>query len=396
MKTATFNPLDLEYQVNPFPFYEQLREESVVWVEPLNAYFVGRYDDIYDIVRKPEIFSHRRFEELSKGEFNPVPDARSLLSSDPPGHTHMRKLAATGFKPSRLKQLEGFVAELSQSYLDGCIANGQPFDFQGDFADRIPIDMISKLLGADKTRHEDFKRWANEILSAGQRASMNVQQLARIQESVDGARDYFTALIAEKRDARGDDILSAFLDAEVDGDVLTEREILGLAILLLIGGVESTAHLIGNTMFALWKFPEQYELAKSNPDLIPNMIEESLRFDSPVQTGFLTTNIDVEIGGMVIPAESAVVAVWGAANHDPEKFPDPGKFDITRDTRGHMAFGQGPHFCLGSGLARLEAKTVFNQLFERVPNLRPAMPLEQVQQIPSYWVRGLIELTAAY
>jgi cytochrome P450 len=395
MLTATFDPLHLDYQVTPWPYYEQLREQPVVWVESLGAYFVGRYDDIYDIVRKPELYSHRRFEELSKGEFNPVPDARSLLSSDPPQHTQMRKLAAVGFKPSRLKALDGFISGLTTSYLDSCTASGKPFDFQADFADRIPIDVISKLLGADNRKHEAFKRWAHQILSAGQRASMNAGQLAEIQRSVDEARDYFSALIEQKRGDRGDDIISAFLDAEDDGETLTAREILGLCILLLIGGVESTAHLIGNAMFALWNNPEQLELVRNNSALIPNLIEETLRYDSPVQTAFLTTNEDVQLGDQVIPAESAVVAVWGSANRDPEKFPDPDTFDITRDNRGHMAFGQGPHFCLGAGLARLDAKIVLTQVLDRLPTIRPAYT-ETPKQIPSYWIRGLVELPAAY
>jgi cytochrome P450 len=396
MRTATFNPLDLAYQINPFPHYATLREEPVEWVEQVGAYWVGRYDGVYDMVRKPQVFSHRRFEEISKGEFNPVPGVRSLLSSDPPDHTHMRTLASVGFKPGRLKTLEEFVADLARSYLDQCTKEGNSFDFQVDFADRIPIDVISHLLGADNRRHEDFKRWAHQILAASQRASMNAEQLAEIQRAVDEAREYFTALIARKRRDPGDDLLSAFLDAEVGGDQLTDKEVLGLAILLLIGGVESTAHLIGNAMYQLWDHPDQLEQVRSDHSLIPGLIEETLRFDPPVLTGFLTTNVDVEIGGELIPAESSVVAVWGSANRDPDRFPDPDTFDIRRDNRGHMSFGQGPHFCLGAGLARLEARTVLTQVFERIPDIRPLVPGQAVTQIPSYWTRGLESLPAAF
>jgi cytochrome P450 len=396
MKTATFNPLDLSFQVDPFPYYKELRAQPVQWVDQLGAYWVGRYDDIYNMVRRPEVFSHRRFEEISKGEFNPVPGVRSLLSSDPPDHTHMRKLASVGFKPSRLKALESFVADLATSYLDQCTKEKNTFDFQVDFADRIPIDVISHLLGADNRRHEDFKRWAHQILAASQRSSMNATQLAEIQRAVTEAREYFTELIALKRRSPADDILSTFLDADVDGDTLTEKEVLGLSILLLIGGVESTAHLIGNAMYQLWNHPDQLELVRNDHGLIPALIEETLRFDPPVLTGFLTTNVDVEIGSEHIPAESSVVAVWGSANRDPSKFTDPDVFDIRRDNRGHMSFGQGPHFCLGAGLARLEAKTVLTQVFQRIPDVRPLVPKQAVEQIPSYWVRGLESLPAVF
>jgi cytochrome P450 len=162
-----------------------------------------------------------------------------------------------------------------------------------------------------------------------------------------------------------------------------------------VGGDETTAHLLTNTMVCLWRNPEQFELVKNDPSLIPNLVEESLRFESPVQTGFLTTTRDVDLGGVEIEEGAAVIAVWGSANRDPDAFPDPDRFDVTRNARGHMAFGHGAHFCLGAALARLEAQIILPRLFERYPDLRPLDSDDELDWIPSYWLRGLISLRVA-
>jgi cytochrome P450 family 109 len=385
-----FDPLAESHLRDPYPAYERLREQPAVWVESLGAWFVGRHKDIMDCVRDPVTFSNRDFERVSKGEFTPVPEATSLLSTDPPDHTRLRRLASVGFRPSRTRALEPDILAYTDRRLDECLAQGDEFDFQQDFADPIPVDVISRLIGADPERGTDFKRWTSDILSAGMRSTMNAEQLAQIRRSVDEAREYFGELIEERRAERGNDIISAFLDAEDDGgDVLTTGEILGLSILLLIGGDETTAHLLGNTLVLLWNNPEQLALIREKPDLMSNLIEESLRYEAPVQTGFLTTTRDVDIDGVEIPADSHLIVVWGSANRDPAAFRDPDAFDITRDTQSHMAFGFGPHSCLGATLARTEARVILPRLLERMPNLQPADPHSPLDWIPSYWIRGL-------
>jgi cytochrome P450 len=390
--TKTYNPLDPASMRDPYASYEILRESPAVWVESLNAWFVGGHERILEMVRDPATYSNKRFEQLSKGEFTPVPEAKSLLSSDPPEHTRLRRLASAGFRPSRVKALEPMIRKLAEERIDACLAQGRMFDFQKSFADPIPVDVISFLIGADPRRGEDFKRWTSDILSAGMRSTMTPEQLAQIRRSVDEARDYFGELIEERRADRGNDMISAFLDAEEDGDVLTTGEILGLSILLLIGGDETTAHLLGNTLVLLSRHPEQMELVQHNPDLIPSLIEESLRYEAPVQTGFLTPTRDVDLGGVKVTADSSIIVVWGSANRDPAVFDDPGRFDVTRDAQSHMSFGFGPHFCLGAALARVEANVILRTVFERLPDLRPLHPDAPLDWIASYWIRGLVSL----
>lgn len=390
--TTQLRPLKWEYQRDPYPHYERLRESPAVWVPELNAWFVGRHADVLRMEKTPEIFSHARFEELSRGEFRPVPGAASILSSDPPEHGRLRQLARQAFLPAKVRSFKDAVARRTQAALDSCSEAGPVFDVQALFANRIPVEMICEILGADDSYSGDFKRWTADILSAGMRATMGPAELGQIRASVDSAEAYFKDLIERKRQARGSDMISTLLAVEEDGERLTTDELRLLAIQLLVGGDETTAHLLTNTLVCLWRNPDQFELVKNDHSLIPNLIEESLRCESPVQTGFLTTTRDVDLDGVEIEAGAAVIAVWGSANRDPDVFPDPDRFDVTRDTRGHMAFGHGAHFCLGAALARLEAHTILPLLFERFPDIAPANPDDEFNWIPSYWLRGLTSL----
>lgn len=390
--TAELKPLEWEYQRNPYPHYERLRESPAVWVPDLNAWFVGRHADVLMMEKTPEIFSHARFEEISRGEFRPVPGAASILSSDPPDHTRLRQLARQAFLPAKVRSFEDAIRTRTIAALDSCSAAGESFDLQDLFANRIPIEIICEILGADDSRSSDFKRWTADILSAGMRATMGPSELAQIRHSVDSAEEYFLELIEQKRQDRGADMISTLLAVEEGGERLTTDELRLLAIQLLVGGDETTAHLITNTLVCLWRNPDQLELVKSDPSLIPNLVEEALRYESPVQTGFLTTTQDVDLGGVEIESGAAVIAVWGSANRDPEAFVEPDRFDVTRNARAHLAFGHGAHFCLGAALARLEAAVILPLLLERFPNLSPVHSDDELDWIPSYWLRGLISL----
>jgi cytochrome P450 len=384
---VTFDPLDPGYQLNPYPHYLALRERPAVWVEQLGAWFVGRHRDVLAMVSNPTVFSNSKFNEISKGEFNYAPDAAQLVATDPPEHTRLRRLAGQAFRPPRIKALERTIAAVTRHYLDPLVTAGERFDFAGDLADRVPIHVISEMLGVAPSMGRTFKTWTADILSASNRSRMTTDELAQIRASVEQARAFFLDQIEHRRTNPAEDVISAFLQAQEDDDALTNEEILGLSILLLIGGDETTAHLLGNAMVALWDHPDQLELVQQDPTLIPAAIEEALRYDAPVQTVFLTTTQNVTIDGVEIPKDAAVIGVWGSANRDPEYVSDPDRFDLTRGNVGHLAFGHGPHFCLGAVLARAQARIVLEQVFERMPKLarRPDAPVEW---IPSFWVRG--------
>lgn len=393
--TLTLKPLQWDYQRDPYPHYQRLREHPAVWVPELNAWFAGRHADVLRMEKSPETFSHERFEEISRGEYRPMPGVASILSSDPPVHTRLRQLARQAFLPGKVRAFEEAIRRRTVAALDICEAAGSTFDLQDLLANRIPVEIICEILGADDSRAGDFKTWTADILSAGMRASMSAGELAKIRSSVDAAEAYFRELIEQKREHRGPDMISTLLAVEEDGNRLTTEELRLLAIQLLVGGDETTAHLITNTLVCLWRNPEQYELVRNDMALIPNLIEESLRFEAPVQTGFLTTTRDVDLDGVQIVAGAAVIAVWGSANRDPEVFPDPDRFDVTRNARAHMAFGHGAHFCLGAALARMEAQVILPLLFERFPEMVPARPDDDFDWLHSYWLRGLRSLPVA-
>lgn len=388
MATPPFSPLSPEFQRNPYAHYPALRAQPALFVKELNNWWVGRYRDVRAITSQPAVFSNAKFHEISLGEFNYAPEAVSLVGSDPPVHTRLRKLAAEGFKPTRLRALADRMRAIVDARLNALEARSdRTFDFQLDFAELIPVEVMSQFLGSDMARADDFRRWTGDILSASNRAAMKPEQLARIRRSVEEARAYFLDLIATRRKNPGDDVISAFIAAQDRGDELSDGEILSLCILLLNGGDETTAHLLGNALVALWNNPEQFELVKAEPKRIPDLVDETLRFDPPVQTVFLWTTCETEVSGTTIPAQSAVIGVWGSANRDEEEFPEPDKFDITREKRSHLSFGYGPHFCLGNMLAKQEAIITLERVLQRMPNIQLATA-GPIDWIASYWIRG--------
>ncbi|MDB5970027.1 MAG: cytochrome [Hydrocarboniphaga sp.] len=387
MTTKTFNPLSADYQQNPYEAYKYLREQRVLFVPELNSWWVGRYEDVRGIANQPGVFSNEKFHEISLGEFDYAPEAESLVASDPPIHTRLRRLVNPAFRPARLLSLAEKIKKIIDSKIDPLVTPGHTFDFQHDFSELIPLDVIALFMNTDLSRVQDFRRWSSTMLSASQRASMTPAQHDNIRLAIRESRAYFLALIAERRKNPGDDVISDFVRAADAGDSLTDEEILSLAILLLNGGNETTAHLLGSVMAVLWDHPEQFEIIKNNPARIPDAIDEVLRYEAPVQTVFLWTMREVEVGGVTIPKDAAVIGCWGSANRDERQFKDPDTFNIDREKRGHMAFGFGPHFCLGNMLGRQEVIASLARVMERMPTLRRATT-GPIEWLPSYWVRG--------
>ena len=225
-------------------------------------------------------------------------------------------------------------------------------------------------------------------MSASNRALMSSAELGQIRHSVDAARAYFSAVITDRRHHPGNDMITAWTEAQERDETLTDEEVLGLSILLLVGGDTTTAHLLSNTMTALFDHPEQYEAVRNDHSLIPALIEEVLRYEAPVQTVFWNTTREVDLGeGVIIPDDAAVIGVWSSANRDPERYDHPDRLNLFRDQQAHLAFGFGPHFCLGAVLARAEAQIVLSSVFERFGHLKRADD-GPVDWAPSYWIRG--------
>jgi cytochrome P450 len=389
-----YNPHLPQVKANLYAHYAYLREHApVYWVESLRAWAVSRYADVVYVLKNPQLFSSSAFFDQLLGEFNPVPEIPWMITSDPPAHTRLRKLANKGFMPGMIRNLAPRVGAIATELIEG-IRGKREFDFVRDFSAAFPVLVIAEMLGIEPERRVDFKRWADDIVSASNRATATEEDRRRIRRSVDDARAYFEATIARRRQAPGDDIISAFVRAEEENQALTPAEVLSLSILLLLGGSETTTNLLGGIIVTLLEQPDDLAKVRSDPSLIPQLVEEGLRFHSPVQALFRHTTQPVEVAGTTIPAKATVMPLLASANRDARKFPDPERFDLTRNADGHVALGHGVHFCLGAPLARLEAKVALEALLRHLPPLKAGEP--RVTWIDSFFVRGPKTLPLAF
>ena len=391
-----YNPHLLEVRANLYTHYAYLREHApVYWVESLQAWAVSRYADVVYVLKNPQVFSSSAFFDQLLGEFNPVPEIPWMITSDPPAHTRLRKLANKGFMPGLVRNLAPRVGAIAMELIES-IRGKREFDFMRDFSAAFPVLVIAEMLGIEPERRVDFKRWADDIISASNRATATEEDRQRIRQSVDDARAYFEATIARRRQAQGDDIISAFVRAEEENQALTAAEVLSLSILLLLGGTETTTNLLGSTMVTFLEQPGELTRVQRDPSLIPQLIEESLRYHSPVQALFRQTTQSVELAGTTIPARATVMPLLASANRDVRKFPDPDpeRFDLTRNADGHVALGHGVHFCLGAPLARLEAKIALEALLQHLPTIRTTA--QPITWVDSFFVRGPKTLPLAF
>ncbi len=395
----SYDPLDPVVKHEPYPYYAQLRKsDPVKWLPSLQAFGVARYDDVDTLLKNGKIFSSSMFWPALLGEFDPVPEVPPMISMDQPGHIHLRKLANKAFVPSRIQKLRDRTSEIANQLIDDIIAkhgNEGEIDWVWDFCALYPVTVIAEVLGVPTERRADFKVWVDDVLSAANRAAYNPAQLAKIQESSDSVRAFFEALYDERTNNLGDDLISSFIQAEVGGERLTRLEVIQMSILLLIGGVETTTNLLGTTLVELKRHPETYARVRADPGLIPGLLEEVLRYNPPVQIIFRHAMEDTELGGVAIPKGSTVMPLLASANRDEAKFADPDTFDIDRKIEVPlMSFGQGPHFCLGNYLTRMEAKSALEAVFRRFEVLDPVS--DEVEWMDSYFARGPHHLKARF
>jgi cytochrome P450 len=387
----TYDPLDPIVKHEPYPFYAKLRrEEPVKWLPSMQAYSVAKYDDVDKLLKDGKLFSSSMFWPALLGEYDPVPEVPPMISMDPPGHMHLRKLANKAFVPSKIKSLVDRTYEVANELIDDIIAkhgNDGTIDWAVDFCALYPVTVIAQVLGVPTARRAEFKVWVDNVLAAANRAAYGPERLAEIQESSDSIRAFFEDLYDERAANLQNDLISDFIQAEIDGEKMTRIEVIQMSILLLIGGVETTTNLLGTTLIELKRHPEVYARVRENPELIPSLIEEVLRYNPPVQIIFRHTMEDTELGGVKIPKGSTVIPLLASANRDESKFVDSEVFDIDRKIEVPlMSFGQGPHFCLGNFLSRMEAKSALEVAFRRFEILEPVS--DEVDWIDSYFARG--------
>jgi cytochrome P450 len=347
---------------NPYPAYDRLRAAAPVHHDPrVDLWVVLDYEGVRQALADPDTFSSRAAPPGGK-PFD------WLIFSDPPRHTKLRGLILRAFTPRVVAGLEPRIRELSRRLLDEAAGRGE-MDLAAEYAVPLPVLVIAEMLGIPAADRDRFKRWSDAILGLADTVAGGPETARSVAEYGAAAAEmapYVADQLARRRAEPRDDLLGRLAGAELDGERLSERDILGFFQLLVLAGSETTTNLIGNAALCLAEHPDQLARLRANPELLPSAIEEVLRYRSPLQTVFRQTRREVEINGQTIPADKLVLLMIGSANRDQRQFPDPGRFDVGRDPNPHVAFGHGIHFCIGAPLARLEGRIALEDLLARV------------------------------
>jgi cytochrome P450 len=384
---------------DPYPYYARLRSaDPVYWADQLGGWVLTRYADVAAVLRSPGASSERTAaarEQLGP-EFRGVYDIRehAMLSADPPRHTRLRLLVNKAFTPRTVEGLAPFIRGFVDRVLAAAKARGR-MDLMAELAVPLPATVIAEMLGVPAEDRDRFKTWSDETTAVLGNLPTNLSPdvLRRGMGAMDELLSYLRGIIDRRRAEPRDDLISALVRAQEEGDRLTDQELLANTMLLLNAGHETTTNLIGNGTLALLRHPDQLRRLRDDPALLPSAVEELLRYDSPVQFTNRILKADLPLGGKALRAGQNVVVVLGAANRDPEQFPDPDRLDVGRAENKHLAFGLGPHFCLGAPLARLEGRLVFEALLREAPGLRLDGPPPRYRQ--NFNLRGLESLPVA-
>jgi cytochrome P450 len=398
---VAFNPRDPAFIANPYPAYRELRETMPVWRSPFGRTFLTRYEDSSVLLRdrrlgkdytEPEALI-RRFGPTAMQEPAVVELSHMMLMRDPPDHTRLRGLVTKVFTARKIEEMRPGIQAITDRLLDRVAGRGQ-MDAIRDLAFPLPVLVICELLGVPE---EDRAGFVNATASGA--ALLNPvpptrEELDRANEGTLATGAYFEALFEQRRKQPRDDLLSLLVQAEEAGDRLTTQELRANVTLLFAAGHETTVNLIGNGIWSLLCNPSQWSAIRDNPGLIPNAIEEILRFECPVQAVARTVAEPIEFGGIEFGKDELIVGLIGAANRDPAVFPDPDRLDVTRERLKPLSFGGGIHFCIGAQLARIEAEVVFSTLLRRMPDL--TLTDTEPRWRESFTLRGLITLPVSW
>jgi cytochrome P450 len=386
------NPFDPAVIADPYPFYARLRAAGPVYFPPAEVWMVGRYADARQVLRDPR-FGHSGAAGLEEGlGAGPLAEsfARWMLFRNPPDHTRLRALVSQAFTPRTVAVMQGEIQRLVDELLDRVPA-GQTFDLIAALAYPLPVLVVCALLGVPAADRDGLRQWSADLAGGLDSLGRNDPQvIAAGNAAAAGLTDYFRGLVAERRRAPGEDLLSGLVAAREQGDRLSADELLATCVLLFFAGHETTVNLIGNGTLALLRHPDQLARLRADPELGPRAVEELLRYDGPVQRIGRTLLADAEVGGRALPAGTTVLALVGAANRDPAAFDDPERLDVARADNRHLAFSAGAHYCVGAPLARLEAQLAITTLLRRLPGLR--LETEAPSWRPMAVLRGLRSL----
>lgn len=382
---------DPRFLQNPYPTYAAMRSRCPVQSAPTGSgghisYLVTGYAEAREALNDARLSKDTATFFAGKGSprrLHPAV-AHTMLASDPPQHTRLRKLVTKAFTTGAVAELRPFIARVADELLDQW-PSGEPLDFMAGLAVPLPVIVICELLGVPEGDRTDVQRWSGELFAAGR------------PDVIDAAShfmaDYMTGFIAAKRLDPGGSVLDRLISARDGDDRLSEEELVSLAVLLLVAGHETTSNFLGNATLALLQHPAGLDRLRKNPADVPAVLDELLRFDSPVSTAtFRFTTEAITLGDTDIPAGVPILVALGAANRDPERFPSPDLLDLDRDAAAHLSFGHGIHRCVGAPLAKAEAEIALRAVVTRFPGIRLAVPPDQLDWRRTRLVRGLESL----
>jgi cytochrome P450 len=372
--------LSPERRQNPYPFYARLlREAPVHFSEPWKAWVVTRHADVNAGLRdmrlssvRTGLFSQGVPEEVVR---KLAPLGRNLASwllfHDAPSHTRLRSLINKAFTPRMVLALRPRIQALVEELLDA-VKDKERMEVISELANPLPVIVIGEMLGLPREDRYRLKQWSDKLASLIGTGRPALAQMEGALEAILEFEDYFRPLLARRRTQPGNDLLSALVRAEEQGNLLSEQEVLSTCTLVLFGGHETTTNLIGNGLLALLRHPDQWELLRGAPELLPDAVEELLRYDPPVQFTNRVAAVDLEFGGHPFRKGDRVMLLIAAANRDPAQFPEPDRLDVRRKELRHQSFGMGPHYCVGAALGRMEAQETFAALLRRFPRMQVA------------------------
>ena len=377
-----YDPYSYEIDLDPYPLYRRMRDEAPAYYNPkLDFWALTRFQDCHDAFLDWQSYSSAQgtvLELMGDSQFS----GSLIIFMDPPKQTRYRNLVSKAFTPARMRALEPRIRAIAVEYLDRLV--GVPrFDVVREFTAKLPMDVISTLLGIPKQDRDQVRGWSNELLH---RDAGNPMPTKRGLESMMKLQEYFDEQMAQRRRQPKDDMMTVLVEAEVDGEKLDANEIRGFCNLLATAGNETVTKLLASAFYWLNAFPDQRRILAAEPAVIPNAVEELLRFDPPSQYQGRTLTTDVELHGLALPKGAKVMLVNGASGRDERRFPDPDRLDVRREIEFHLGFGYGRHVCLGAFLARMESRVALEEFFRRWREY--GVPEDGIERMHSSNVRG--------
>ena len=376
-ETPTFNPLEAGYMENPYPHFAEMRDGQPVHLSMMDVWVLFDHDDVFRLLRDPsmsvmdakiEVRDEERYAEILEAAGGELEQDSSMLNTDPPDHTRLRRLVSKAFTPAAIQALRPRIQELVDAALDELAAAGTG-DIVKQLAFPLPFDVISEMLGMPESDKDQIAAWSGTIVKSLD-PMLALDSFAEIRAASDAMNAHIDEVIRWKRENPGDDLLTALIAAEEGGDRLTPAELRDQVNLLFIAGHETTVNLIGTGIYELLRHPEQAAIWRGDPELDATAVDEMLRFVSPVQFSRRITLDDIDFQGTTIPKGMFVLAGLASSNHDPKKWGHTAEeLDVRRDGAGqHLSFGSGAHYCLGASLAKLEAAIAIGTFLRRFPD----------------------------